>query len=166
MKAVELAKYVVTFFDDKGDPVTNKKLQKLLYYIEAWNLVYLKSLFSEDIEAWVYGPVVPEVYREYKKFGYSPITQKYPQSSSPSKKLKLLEKKLNICGDQKELIEAVLEKYGAMSSFQLERLTHSEIPWLEARGDCGPIDRCFTAISRKTMKEYYSSLLNVKEEKE
>lgn len=165
MKASELAKYVVTFFDDKGDPITNKKLQKLLYYIEAWNLVYLKSIFNEDIEAWVYGPVVPEVYREYKKHGYSHITRKYPKNSSPSHELKLLEKKLNFSDAQKELIEAVLEKYGAMSSFQLERLTHSEKPWLEARGDCGPIDRCFTAINRKTMKEYYSSLVNVEEEK-
>jgi uncharacterized phage-associated protein len=160
MKAAEVAKYVVTFFDDKGDPITNKKLQKLLYYIEAWNLVYLKSIFSEDIEAWVYGPVVNEVYQEYKKSGYSPITREYPPGSSSSQELKKLEKTLNIKGDQKELIETVLEKYGAMSSFQLERLTHSEPPWLEARGDCHPLERCSKAISRKTMKEYYSSLLD------
>ena len=160
MKAVELAKYVVTFFDDKGDSITNKKLQKLLYYIEAWNLVYLQSIFSEDIEAWVYGPVVPEVYQKYKKYGYSPITRKYPAGSSAFDELKKLENTLNIQGEQKELIEAVLEKYGAMSSFQLERLTHSEKPWAEARGDCGPLDRCFTAINRKTMKDYYSSLLD------
>jgi uncharacterized phage-associated protein len=165
MKAVDLAKYVATFFDDKGDPITNKKLQKLLYYIEAWNLVYLKSIFSEDIEAWVYGPVVNEVYQEYKNYRYSPITREYAPGSSPSLELKKLEKTLNMSRDQKELIETVLEKYGAMSSFQLERLTHSEPPWLEARGDCHPLERCSNAISRKTMEEYYSSLLDGEKER-
>lgn len=161
MKATDLAKYIVTFFDQKGDSLTNKKLQKLAYYVEAWNLVYLKSVYGEDIEAWVHGPVVREIYNEYKEFGYSQIVQKYPEKSSSLQELEALEKLLNIRGNKKELIETVLEKYGAMSSFQLELLAHTEKPWLEARGNLSPTDKCDNLISRETMKNYYYSLVHV-----
>jgi len=160
MKAIDLAKYIVTFFDQKGDLITNKKLQKLVYYVEAWNLVYLKSVYNEDIEAWVHGPVVREVYDEYKKFGYSPIIQNYPEGTSASQELKALQEALDIQGGRKELIGGVLEKYGAMSSFQLELIAHSERPWLEARGNLGPTDKCYKFIRRDTIKDYYFSLIH------
>ena len=166
MKAIKLAMYIVSFFDHKGDLITNKKLQKLIYYVEAWNLVFLDSIYDENIEAWVHGPVVREVYNEYKKFGYSQIIQDYPEDSSASKELEKLGKALDINGDKKELIETVLEKYGAMSSFQLELLVHQERPWLEAREGLGPTDKCNKHISRDTMKKYYSSLIHAKEKKE
>lgn len=166
MKATELAKYIVSFFDHKGDLITNKKLQKLIYYVEAWGLVFLDSIYDENIEAWVHGPVVREVYNEYKKFGYSQIIQDYPKDSSASKELGKLEKVLDINEDKKELIEIVLEKYGAMSSFQLELLVHQEQPWLEAREGLGPTDKCNKYINRDTMKKYYSSLIHAKEKKE
>ena len=66
----------------------------------------------------------------------------------------------------RELIEIVLEKYGAMSSFQLELLVHQERPWLEAREGLGPTDKCNEYINRDTMEEYYSGLIHAKEKKE
>ena len=61
MKALEISNIILTHFDYSGDLITNKKLQKLLYYVEAWNLVYKSSLIDDDFEAWVHGPVVPDV---------------------------------------------------------------------------------------------------------
>jgi uncharacterized phage-associated protein len=159
MKAQDISDYLIVYNDFKGDLLTNKKLQKLLYYVEAWALVYTGSLIDEDFEAWVHGPVVGDVYRRFKNRGYAPILYEYPKDSSSSDVLLDLEKKFGINADQKELIETVLEKYGSMSSFQLEMLTHSEKPWLEAREGLGATEHSEKRINKKTMAEYYKSLV-------
>ena len=54
----------------------NLKLQKLVYYAQAWHLALRDvPLFEEDFEAWVHGPVIPALYQEYKKFGWRPILE-------------------------------------------------------------------------------------------
>jgi uncharacterized phage-associated protein len=160
MQAQNLAKYIITFFDSKGDAVTNKKLQKLLYYVEAWDLVYFDGLIDEDFQAWVHGPVIPKVYGDYKHRGQSQIILDYKNSSASKEIIKLKSELINSLGDDRvELMETVFLKYGAMSSFQLELLSHSEKPWLQARGNLSPIESCNNIISKKTIQEYYSSLL-------
>ena len=71
----EVANYTLFFAYKRGDLLTNLKLQKLLYYIQAWFLVKNQGqpLFKENIEAWQYGPVVREIYDKYKCFGRNPI---------------------------------------------------------------------------------------------
>ena len=55
---------------DSGELMTNMKLQKMLYYQQGFHLAYFETpLFDEDIEAWMYGPVVPSMYEKYKEFG-------------------------------------------------------------------------------------------------
>ena len=72
----EIAKYFIYLSNKEGRPVTNKKLQKLLYYAQAWYLVKKgKKLYEDDIEAWVHGPTIPHMYRQYKEYGYQPITK-------------------------------------------------------------------------------------------
>lgn len=54
--------------------ISNLKLQKILYLIQAYSLIQTKRpCFSEDIEAWDFGPVIPDVYRKYKQFGSTDI---------------------------------------------------------------------------------------------
>jgi uncharacterized phage-associated protein len=160
MKALEVAKIVTTYFDLNGDLLTNKKLQKLLYYIEAWGLVYTGSIVEDDFEAWVHGPVSVEVYQAYKKFGYSPIVNEYEAKESASTQLNKLLGQSILLPEQKDLIFAVLNKYGSLSSFELESLSHSERPWQEARKGLSPFDTSSTIIDKQIMKEYYSSILN------
>lgn len=162
MKALEVSKIILTHFDYTGDLITNKKLQKLLYYVEAWSLVYHSSLIDEDFEAWVHGPVVPDVYHAYKGFGYTPIKNEYSEGQSASNKIRELLGNVKIDQTQKDIFFAVLEKYGSLNSFQLETLSHSEKPWLLAREGQGPFDHSAKVISKELMKEYYSSLVNVK----
>jgi uncharacterized phage-associated protein len=58
--------------DQKG--ISNKKLQKLVYYAQAWSLAFTeKPLFPEKFEAWIHGPAVPSLYRKFKKFGFKPV---------------------------------------------------------------------------------------------
>lgn len=61
MNAIVLSKYVIAYSNNVGDLITNKRLQKLLYYVKAWGLVYFEDgIVNDDFEAWVHGPVVPE----------------------------------------------------------------------------------------------------------
>jgi uncharacterized phage-associated protein len=136
-----VAKYVLFHFQEKGEPINNLKLQKLLYYIQAWHLtLFDKALFHEDIEAWVHGPVVPSVYREYKGFRWGPITVSSPVEFSAE--------------DGKHADE-VLAAYGKFNAWELERLSHSENPWKQARAGLAPDASSNAVITHESMKAYY-----------
>jgi len=160
MKAIELSKYVIAKHDLYGEFISNKKLQKLLYYIEAWSLVHIGSIIDEDFEAWVHGPVIPEVYQEYRHFGYSPISFKYPNNKvNASKFIENFEKNYINNGVNQvafKLIEDVLNEYSELTAFQLERLSHAEDPWLLARKDVEPHAHCDNIIDKKIIKKYYT----------
>lgn len=163
MKAKKLAKYIVASQNFHGDLISNKKLQKLLYYVDAWSLVHFDSeLINENFEAWVHGPVVRTVYQSYKDFGYSPISIDYKKGKKPIDVLNHIEEKNSDLKQRKDLINMVLQKYGALSSFQLELLSHSETPWLNARKGLNPTEAGNKIIDKKEMKEYYLGLLNGK----
>ncbi len=68
-----IAEYFLWKASNESRPVTNKKLQKLLYYAQAWSLVLRdKKLFDDKIEAWIHGPAIRKVYLGYKEFGFNP----------------------------------------------------------------------------------------------
>ncbi len=160
MKSLDVSNLILACFDYKGDLITNKKLQKLLYYTEAWGQVYGMPFFDEPIEAWVHGPVIPNVYSEFKKFGYSPIVSQYEKNETSSTKIALLQKSIGINIDQYDLLKSVLQNYGSLSSYQLETLSHSEDPWRLTRGEIDSFAHSTREIDRALMKSYYSSLLN------
>jgi uncharacterized phage-associated protein len=71
---LDIGRYFIYLANQNHKPITNKKLQKLVYYSQAWSLVLNnKKLFNEPIEAWVHGPAVRSLYCRYKNFGFSPI---------------------------------------------------------------------------------------------
>jgi uncharacterized phage-associated protein len=114
--AKEVAKYII-----KSISVDNLKLQKLLYYGQAVHLVLNNKtpLFWEDIEAWDYGPVVPQVYKEYRWHGLEILP---PPKNNNSLKLTAVE----IMS-----VDMVLDYYGDMSGVALISQTHQETPWLQ-----------------------------------
>lgn len=126
------------------DSMTPKKLQKMCYYAQAWHYtLYNEELFSEKIEAWVHGPVSRVSYREYADYRWNNI----PKSKDVS---------VILSDEQEDTLKAVLETYGEFSGDQLEALTHSEDPWIKARGNCEEWESCTTEITIDSMKEYYS----------
>ncbi len=160
MKATALGHIITDYINSKGLTVSPKKLQKLVYYVEAWHLVHLHSeLIDENFEAWVHGPVVPELYQDLKKFGYNDIQIINDENDSSDERIQEIAKENNLNEDQIELIYSVLNKYGNLSSFELEMLTHSEQPWIEARKGFPPHERCTNIISKDRMKEFYSAQL-------
>lgn len=143
-----IAKYFIWKAQQEGKPVTNKKLQKLLYYAQAWSLALKNELlFSQNIEAWVHGPAVRDVYMAYKEFGFNPI-----QEQIDLQELKIPEEK-------RELLESVWNVYGSYDGDYLEVLSHSEKPWQEARQGMEADVSSDKAIDIETMRAFYRERL-------
>jgi uncharacterized phage-associated protein len=155
----EFAKFIIYFFNSRGSLITNKKLQKLLYYSQAWHLVYFDnhSLFEDCPEAWVHGAVYPNVYHQYKKYKAKPIVF---HNGIERDKLNLMLNSFSLTEEQKEFLISVLNTYGKKDAFELEILNHREKPWLEAREGLNDFDISRKPISLVTMKNYYSELIN------
>lgn len=137
---------VAAYILEKKGTMTTMKLQKLVYYSQAWSLVWdERPLFDEEVQAWANGPVVPELYKYHR--GKFKITQ--CQNGDPEK----LDK------DATETIDAVLNYYGDHSSQYLSDLTHAEDPWKDARSGLYPGERSDIPITLDAMAEYYSGLV-------
>jgi uncharacterized phage-associated protein len=159
MTASDLAHIVTHYVNQRGDSVSPKKLQKLLYYVEAWHLVHFnKSIVEEDFEAWVHGPVLPSLYHELKPFGFNDLRVVAEEFDTPDEKVEDIIKSNGLSDDQLGLIYSVLDRYAGLTSMQLELLTHKETPWIEARGDCKPHEPCKNKISKPKMRDFYTSL--------
>lgn len=133
---------------EAGDTISPLKLQKLLYYCQAWHLtVYNEPLFNENIEAWAHGPVVPS---QYSRFAYILRNEQIKPKS-----INLDIPRFSL--ETEELLVEVLETYGEHSAIYLENLTHKEKPWLIARGDIPVYERSTNVISEESMISYYSA---------
>jgi uncharacterized phage-associated protein len=138
----DVAEYIL----QKCRPMTAMKLQKLVYYCQAWSLVWdEKPLFPEKILAWANGPVVYELFKCHQG--------KYSVSTLGKGNLE----KIN--GPQEATISAVLEAYGDKTSQWLSDLAHLEEPWKTARKGLPDNLRGFNEITLDSMMEYYSGLL-------
>lgn len=132
---------------EAGDSITHLKLQKLIYYAQAWSLALNgKALFKEDFEAWAHGPVIPEIYQVYREYGFEAL---------PS-----CECENEIEGEAEEVLQEVNRVYGELSAKKLEYLTHSEAPWIKARNGMPLEQKSDTIISKEHMLRFYSNLLN------
>lgn len=136
---------VAAYILEKAGPMTAMKLQKLVYYSQAWHLVWDdEALFDDEIQAWANGPVVRELYEKHRG--------SFQVSSWPAGNATRLTE------EETSTIDAVLEHYGSKSSQYLSDLTHREAPWKLARRGLMPGQRGTRPITLASMAEYYSSL--------
>lgn len=130
LSPLDVTKYLLYRCSFYGDVITNLKMQKLLYFVNAWHLIIKnKACFEEKFQAWPNGPVLASIYQELKTFGALPIDPDFSGIQSKDD-LRSLERKL---GQSKDLIDQVYAKYGSLTAFQLVNLTHIEKSWLNAR---------------------------------
>ena len=136
---------VVAYILQKCGEITTMKLHKLLYYAQAWSLVWdEKPLFKAPIQAWVNGPVIPTVFLYHKgMYSLSEISSGNPDALST---------------EQKETIDSVIDYYGEKSAQWLIELTHLEEPWIEACRGLAPMERGSNEITLESMANYYSNL--------
>jgi uncharacterized phage-associated protein len=141
------AKDIAAYILKNTGPIPAMKLQKLVYYTQAWSLVWdEKPLFPEKIEAWANGPVVPDLYAAHRlQFLVENI-----QGGNPAA--------LN--QNEKETVDGVLGFYGDKNAQWLSDLTHTEDPWKNARAGIPDSERSNVEITHAAMHEYYSSLRN------
>lgn len=134
-------KIIINTDIDKGDIISNLKLQKMMYYLQGFNLAFFdEKLFEDGIEAWQYGPVVPSVYTYFKSYGKGAIIL--------SEEIEEIE--LNN-DEQKDMFRQVMNEYGKFSAIRLMEMTHNEIPW-KSTGMRNIIDV-------KLMKKYFKTLV-------
>lgn len=154
---IDLSKAYLNHFCENELSINHLKLQKLLYYTQAWHLVYFDQnpLFDDVPEAWVNGPVYRRVYDEYKGIG---IYNNIDSPSLLSKDFKSVNfKALDLTEDQQMFINAVIKHYGTMSHDKLVLMTHSEKPWIDSRKESKPFDYSDEKISHKSMFDFYSA---------
>ena len=147
--SIALAEYISA----KVGKANHLKLQKLVYYVEAYHLAYFeKSIIDDDFEAWLHGPVSRKLWDHLKPIAnvYDNVRLKEDKTSEAIKAFKQ-----SVIPEQVSFIDDVLKEFGKKDSYYLERLTHSELPWTEARKGCAPDEKCENIISKETMKRYY-----------
>lgn len=109
--ALDIAKYVINKCTKEKYPISNLQLQKILYYIQREFLQCETIAFSEEIEAWQFGPVVPEVYKQYCGFGALPIRMQYS---------------INIKENDLKIINPIVEKKRLLNPWDMVNDTHCQ----------------------------------------
>ena len=135
--------------------MTQKKVQKLAYYAQAWSLVLLEQDIVPKIkfQAWVHGPVNLSIRAILKKYGWKDIMVQKDFVTESKKEIETRFSK-----DAIKVLKLVWNTYGDMTANELESLTHSEKPWREKREGLGTFEASKKIISNKTMKSFYESI--------
>ena len=123
------------------ESMNQKKLQKLCYYAQSWNLVFNgTTMFDGDFQAWVHGPVNLSLWNKLSVYGYLDI-----------EKDKFSKERQTFSDEVLSVLNDVWETYGKFSGYQLELLTHREKPWIEAREGLSETQPSNNIINRKTI---------------
>lgn len=149
----DVVDYIIGQFADEEGSLSILKLQKLLYYVQAWHLAFDRGpLFAGKFQAWIHGPVNREVYDRFKDSHslFSTVSRQSIHMNFDANALPV---------EARGHIDEILEAYGQFSGVQLENITHEEDPWLRARGSLKSFERCETEISEGLMQDFYARLL-------
>ncbi|MDE6824631.1 MAG: DUF4065 domain-containing protein [Duncaniella sp.] len=158
----EVAIYTGLSLMSKGYSVSPLKLQKLLYYEQAWFMVMggrCNTLFPDVPQAWVNGPVYPTIYHTYKGKTANMCDHLKLSDFTDRRVDEAMEEyhhRIALPDEYVELIESVINLYGAKTQNQLIFMTHSERPWAETRGDLPPFERSEREIPLDVMCDYYT----------
>ncbi|KAA6316016.1 hypothetical protein EZS27_033616 [termite gut metagenome] len=141
-KALDIANKILaqTSRSTYDEPISNLKLQKLLYYMQGFHIAcFGEPLFDEDIEAWLYGPVVPCIYEQFKSNG--------------NKGIEYSGGVITLSGKEEALFNEVYRVYGAYSAIGLMNMTHEEMPWKSTETGQGNI------ISKDKLRIFFKKRL-------
>ena len=146
VSAGDVADFFLTWAAERGEEgVSNLKLQKLLYYAQAWHLgLYGTSLFPEKFQAWASGPVIPELFWRWKEFGIGPVPR--PATVPPMMR------------STAEFLDEVATAYMPYDVWQLHWKTRAEAPWLNARAGRDDGDPWYDELSEADMAHHFHAL--------
>ena len=136
---------VAAYILSKAGEMTAMKMQKLLYYCQAWSLVWdERAMFDSRFEAWANGPVAPEYFQAHRG-GY--VVSAEPKGNAKA-----------VRGAVKETVDAILKAYGDKDPQWLSDRTHREEPWIKARKGLADGERGSREITYSSMIDYYGKL--------
>lgn len=121
--ALDVTRYIIWYCQEKSYAINNLKLQKILYFAQAQFLVFGKDnkpCFFEEIEAWKYGPVVPDIYRAYKIFGSAHIPCEDMMDD------------FDIDEPDKEMINGIVDRCNKYAAVRLIDISCKQAPWKDA----------------------------------
>lgn len=142
---------VANYILKKKGPTLTWKLQRLVYYTQAWHLAWEETpLFDEDFEAWANGPASRDLYDQHVgKYELNPGEFEGGDEEA-------------LTDGEKDTVDIVLKHYGDKESFELSGIACWERPWHEARKGLKPGERGKVPIDKDTMLDFYSGLIRDK----
>lgn len=142
-----IAKWFVDWANAEDAGLSNMKLQKLLYYAQGHHLAKTGApLFRDQIQAWSHGPVVPTVYKEFKRFGAEDVSLADDDSFEWNQ----------VDADTTQFLNKVWNTYGGIAAWKLRNMTHAETPWKEHFEE----GTYFTEIPIGDIQAYFSAARN------
>lgn len=139
---LDICKYIIFYSNEKNYGITNLRLQKILYFVQMYFLKIRHTVcFEDDIEAWDFGPVVPRVFKEYKRFGIGWI----PIFNDPCVHFE--------SAVDKQIVDGIVDLLAPYSNTQLMDMTFRQSPYLRAHGRTITVDFMKDWIQEKENKK-------------
>lgn len=154
-KVLDVARYIINYSNEMEYGISNLKLQKLLYFVQADFLAFTESkqpCFLEEIEAWDFGPVVREAYQEYKQYGgmnIPSISEYYEVTDDWEVKKKRYDENI-ICINDRQIINQIVDGFSDYSAAALVTITHQQKPWSDVYEE-----GMNNVITKKSIREYF-----------
>ncbi|CAM7768379.1 Antitoxin SocA-like Panacea domain-containing protein [Phytobacter diazotrophicus] len=143
-----VADYLLCFAQEHGDVMTPLKLQKMVFYADAWYMALNdgQELIADRFEAWVHGPVARDLYSRFADFKWQPITSEIKCPELPR--------------EVYEHLDEIYKVFGGFSAYELEQMTHQEKPWLMAREGVPSDAACRNVIDKGATAEFYRGMMD------
>lgn len=141
-----IAEYIIAI----GKEITPLALQKILYYAQGFYKVFFgKFLFEDDCQAWVHGPVYVNIYEKYKEFKSANICIDIDYDIEDI-----------IVDEKREILDAIIKYFGYYNGKALEKMSHYETPWINARKGLLPSENSNNIINKEDIKDYFEKVRN------
>lgn len=152
--SLSVARYLVTRAKEQGRTLSPMKLVKLVYMAHGWMLgIYGRPLIEDTVEAWQYGPVIPDLYEHVKRFGEQPVVLNYLNQPEDTE---------NFSETEQSIMDQVHDIYGKYPAMTLSAMTHSRnTPWKKVHGN----RKVGAVISNDLIEQHYYDLYNEHSEK-
>lgn len=143
-----VADYLLYFAQEHGDVMTPLKLQKMVFYADAWYMALNggEELIADRFEAWVHGPVARDLYSRFAEFKWQPINSEIKRPTLPR--------------EVYEHLDEIYQVFGGFSAYELEQMTHQEKPWLLARDGVPSDAPCQNIIDKAVTAEFYRGMMD------
>ncbi|HEX8905077.1 MAG TPA: type II toxin-antitoxin system antitoxin SocA domain-containing protein [Longimicrobiaceae bacterium] len=140
-----VADHLIALAHQRGEPINDMQLQKLLYYAQAWHLaLYDEPLFPEKFQAWSTGPVIPDLYWRNDQHGNQPLPLPCAVPELPARTL--------------EFLDELSGRYFGLSMWDLHFMVVREKPYLNARAGVDLHEPCTAEIDEGDMRSYFREL--------